>query len=139
MSEYSPVMIPVIKGDTVEEENLMIKEIIFQDIKYDFSINKACEKIKFILFNDIEKYEKEFTLKNFHSLNQYFKMFDNIDELIKDLIDIISEKEDNTEIIYGNNQEISVKIKIKIRKDIKIVEIKLKKREINQKDKIKLI
>ena len=113
--------------ETPEEDSLMIKEIMYKDIKYNLYINKKNDKIKFSLLNDFDKYEKEYILKDLHKINKYFKMFDNLENLVNDLIANISEYKNDLQIINVNNQEFSINIKILARED-NIVKIVLKKK-----------
>ena len=54
--------------------------------------------------NTYEKYKNELNLNYIKKLNKYFKMFDNINELENDLIDI--NKENNIEIANVSKNEI---------------------------------
>jgi len=124
-----------------EEKSIINKELVFKEMKFNFSINRINEdQIKFILLNkeikDYKKYYNIFSLDNFKNMNKYFKMFDELSELENDLISII--KDNNIEIINVTKNEISINLKVLSRND-NIVTIKLKKAEIEEKDKINIL
>ena len=97
-------------------------------------------KLKFILLNkktkDTKKYFSIYTLNDFKKLNKYFKMFDDLNELENDLINTI--KENKIDIIKATENEISFNLKVLSRNDNNVI-FKLKKAEIDEKDKINIL
>ena len=72
---------------------------------YELTITKEREKIRFSFEQNDSLlktvYEDEYTVEFFKSKSRYFKLFENIDELYKNLISLFDEK--NYEIINDNN------------------------------------
>ena len=72
---------------------------------YELTITKEREKIRFSFEQNDSLlktvYEDEYTVDFFKSKSRYFKLFENIDELYKNLISLFDEK--NYEIINDNN------------------------------------
>ena len=123
------------------EKNIINIDLSYNNKKYCLIINTINEEtIKFISknknINENEKYEKEFNLEDFKNMNKYFKMFDNINELEKDLIPLI--KENNVEIFNITKNEFKLSLKVLTRID-NIVLINLKKVEINDKENIAIL
>ena len=124
-----------------EEKNIYNEVISYNEINYNFNINKLNEdKLKFILLNkktkDTKKYFNIYTLNDFKKLNKYFKMFDDLNELENDLINTI--KENKIDIIKATENEISFNLKVLSRNDNNVI-FKLKKAEIDEKDKINIL
>ena len=132
---------PITKGFEKEiEVNLIKSTIEYNQNFYSFSLNKINDnKLKFILFQDEKRsrYENQFDLNYFHILNKYFKMFDTLLDLEKDLIELIKEK--NIKISNINNtKEAILQLTVFSRSD-NIVNFKLLKIELNQKEKINIL
>ena len=139
MDAPHPIMETPLPKNT--EKNIINIDLSYNNKTYCLSINIINEEIiKFISknknFNEYEKYEKEFNLEDFKNMNKYFKMFDNINELEKDLIPLI--KENNVEIFNITKNECKLSLKVFTRID-NIVLIDLKKVEINDKENIAIL
>lgn len=136
----SEAPIPIItKGpdNKIIEINIFKAQLKFYDIQYNlYSDELNYDKLKLVLIqndNNYNKYEQQFNLDDFYKINKYFKMFDSLKNLENDLIEII--KDNNIEITNIDNNEINLKIKVLSRHD-NLVNIKLKKNELNEKEKL---
>jgi predicted RNase H-like nuclease (RuvC/YqgF family) len=111
-------------------------------MKFDFYINKINEdKLRFILLNKnnnifIEKYHGIYNLEQLKSINKYFKMFEMLNELQEDLLEII--KDNNIEIINVSKDEIIIILKVSLRND-NVIKLKLQKIRIDDRDKINFL
>ena len=119
------------------QKSLINKELLYNKIIFHFSIIQINEdKLKFILSskddNNIE-YNNEYNYQNFLKMNKYFKMFDNINDLSKDLITLINDN--NLEIINYSDDAITISINAFSRENSNVI-LELKKEEINDKEKI---
>ena len=120
------------------QESLINIELLLNKKIFYFSIVKInANKLKFILTNKDDnnniEYKNEYNFQNFLIMNKYFKMFDNINDLVKDLITLI--KDNNLEIINYSDDEIVLGIKVFSRENNNVI-LKLKKEEIDDKEKI---
>lgn len=135
--EFQCITMETPEPDNIEI-NLLKKDLLFNNKQFNLNMEKINEDtIKLIILNNsngCDKYEGEYNFKNFQLLNKYFKMFNNFDELINDLIEII--QENNIEITNETDNEIFINVKVMSRKD-NIVKLCLKKKELYEKDKIK--
>jgi len=124
------------------EINIINTELFYNKIKFDFSINKINEdKLRFILLNKnsnifIEKYHAIYNLEQLKSINKYFKMFEKLNELQDDLLEII--KDNNIEIINVSKDEIIITLKVSLKND-NIIKLKLQKIAIDDRDKINFL
>jgi len=124
------------------EINIINTELFYNKIKFDFSINKINEdKLRFILLNKnsnifIEKYHAIYNLEQLKSINKYFKMFEKLNELQDDLLEII--KDNNIEIINVSKDEIIITLKVSLKND-NIIKLKLQKISIDDRDKINFL
>lgn len=122
------------------EKNIYNYNIFFNNKEFNLSINIISkEKLKFILSNrdtkNLYEYQSILSLEDFKTMNRYFKMFDSIEELANDLINIIKENNKNIEIIKVYDGKILINIKIIARNENNVT-ISLEKVEIKNKDKI---
>lgn len=131
--------IPITPQSYEKEEpviNLVHFELKYKEIKYNCELNRiGNNKIEFVIFNEknnCNKYKNQFSLQDFASINKYFKMFESLKELSDDLIAIINDKK--IEIEKCTNDNIILKINVMTRNN-NIVNINLKKSELNQKEK----
>ena len=124
-----------------------IKEIIKYKVELEFNQNNYeliisdinNDKIKFILLekdNSCNKYEAIFNLEYFYLKNKYFKMFDKLNSLENDLIEIIKEK--NIEIININSKEITIQLKVLSRTD-NLVNFQLEKIKLNETETMDIL
>ena len=108
----------------------------------NFYINKINEdKLRFILFNKnndifIEKYHGIYNLEQLKSINKYFKMFEMLNELQDDLLEII--KDNNIEIINVSKDVIIIALKVSLKND-NIIKLKLQKVRLDDRDKINFL
>ena len=126
-----------------EEKILFNMPILFNDKKYSFNIYKINEnKAKFNLsykeYNDIE-YQNIIIFQNFGNMNKYFRMFDNINDLLNDLISKF--KENKFEIQNYTNNLITINIKFYSRYDNidNIFSLNLNRVEKDDKEYIKVL
>ena len=125
-----------------KEINIISTELLYDKIKFDFYINKINEdKLRFILLNKnnnlfVEKYHSIYNLEQLKSINRYFKMFEMLNELQDDLLEII--KDNNIEIINVSKDEIIVSLKVSLKSD-NIIKLKLQKIDIDERDKINFL
>ena len=122
----------------IEDKNLINTEVSINGEKFVFNI--IIDKEDKILFNLVNQdyssfaeYKKELTIDNFRNLNKYFKIFDTLDELGNELINLINENSFN--FSYKSNEIMSLNLRICL-KTINIVTINLEKCEIKHKEKI---
>ena len=124
-----------------KEQNLINKEIIINQETFNFTINIINDdEIKFILLNkdniSFIEYIKELSFENFRKVNKYFKMFDTLNEIGKELISIINEN--NLDIINESKDIFLMKLKLFSKTD-NIVNIYLEKHEIKNEEKMNKI
>ena len=126
-----------------EEKLLFNMPILFNDKKFSFNIYKINEnKAKFNLSykenNDIE-YQNIIIFQNFGNMNKYFRMFNNINDLLNDLISIF--KENKFEIQNYTNNLITINIKLYSRYDNidNIFSLNLNRVEKDDKEYIKVL
>jgi hypothetical protein len=95
-------------------------------------------KVKFIVTtkddnnNNIE-FRNEYNFQTILSMNNYFKMFNNLTSLLNNLIVLI--KQNNLEIKNYSDEVVTVNIKVYSREEKNFV-IELKKAEMSDKEKI---
>ena len=85
---------------------------------------------------ELNEYEKELSLINLKNINKNFYIYEKIEEFEEDLINYINQKQLQIKEIKDN--EIILQLKIIGARD-NLVDIKLEKKEINEKDKINII
>ena len=138
MEDHSMIETPSKKT----EINIINAELLYNKMKFDFYINKINEdKLRFILLNKnnsifIEKYHVIYTLEQLKSINKYFKMFEILNELQDDLLEII--KDNNIEIINVSKDEIIIALKVSLKND-NVIKLKLQKIRIDDRDKINFL
>ena len=138
MEDHSMIETP----SKTTEINIINTELLHNKVKFDFYINKINEdKLRFILLNKnnsifIEKYHVIYTLEQLKSINKYFKMFEILNELQDDLLEII--KDNNIEIINVSKDEIIIILKVSLKND-NIIKLKLQKLRIDDNDKINFL
>ena len=119
-----------------EEKNLFNIPLLLNEKKFTFSINQINQnKAKFNLLykennNNIE-YQNIIYLQNFGNMNKYFRMFDNINDLLNDLISVF--KENRFEIQNYTDNLIIINIKLYSRYD-NIFTLNLNRVEKDDKD-----
>ena len=119
-----------------EEKNLFNMPLFLNEKKFTFSINQINQnKAKFNLLykennNNIE-YQNIIYLQNFGNMNKYFRMFDNINDLLNDLISVF--KENRFEIQNYTDNLIIINIKLYSRYD-NIFTLNLNRVEKDDKD-----
>ena len=132
--------IPITKGlEKSISINIIKTQIEYNNNIYILYLEKINDyKLKFILDKnekDNLKYENEYELNDFYLKNKYFKMFDSLKDLETDLVEIIKE---NNICVIEINKEINLQLKVVSRKE-NIVNFKINKVELNQKEKIDII
>ena len=125
-----------------EDEKIIINiKLLFKNNSFNLIIKKLKEdKICFIIpsknSEEFKKYQIELTLEKLKEMNKFFKMFDTLDELEIELINIA--KENGIQITEYTKNEIILNIKIFARNN-NIVKIKLRKVEMNEKEKLEIL
>ena len=130
---------PITSGfEKTIEVNIIKNNIEYNNIIYSFYLNKIDDnKLKFVLIQDDKidiKFENQFDLNYFHNKNKYFKMFDSLSDLEKDLSELIKNK-NITIININNNKEVNLELKVFSRND-NLVNFQLNKVELNENEKI---
>lgn len=86
--------VPALTLETQEkifiEFNLFYNTISYKCSFYD--INNKKIKMNIISNDNVDKFEKILDFDDFKKLNKYFKMFDSLNELEKDLLGLINSK-----------------------------------------------
>ena len=127
-----------------EKEKALINNIqlLFNRKKYYFSINEINDKIKFILinrdYNSNSEYQCINNYQDFIDINEYFRKFENINQISNELIHII--QENNFDIINETENIIEIQLLIlslSYNNKVKIVLTKMKNEE-NENEKNKL-
>ena len=121
------------------QQSLINIELLFNKRKFYFSMVQLNEnKVKFIVTtkddnnNNIE-FRNEYNFQTILSMNNYFKMFNNLTSLLNNLIVLI--KQNNLEIKNYSDEVVTVNIKVYSREEKNFV-IELKKAEMSDKEKI---
>lgn len=115
-------------------ENFYLK---FKEKTYNCSLKLINDtKINFILTalskNTSEIYENEYDLFDLQEINRNFKIYENIRELLLDLISYI--RQDRIKISFVDKKEINLEINLQSKKD-SLVNLKLNKKFVeNEKD-----
>ena len=126
--------------DKKEEKEILLITFNLEHERYHCDMHIINETIiKFLIVdnnNKTNKYEKDYTLDDFININKYFKMFDNIEELSNELIEIINEKEIEFVSCQDNNFILQFYIN---RRNNNIIQLNFPKVEIKLKDKLNLI
>ena len=136
----------------MEAGPIIIETPKYEEEKFAFCLEKDNEifnwklkeinknSIKLILYpsnsKELNEYEKELSLINLKNINKNFYIYEKIEEFEDDLINYINQKQLKIKEIKDNEIILQLKI-IGIRDNL--VDIKLDKKEINEKDKINII
>ena len=132
MEAAEPIMTP----SKIIEIKFLELNLIFNNINYECCFYELDEKIKINIIVDKVKYENIILLNEFKNLNKYFKMFDNLKELKKDLIGLSNSKK--IEIINISENEILLCINVLTLDNNKVI-IELKKAELKDKELMNLL
>lgn len=126
--------------DKKEENEIFLITFNLENERYNCDMYIINEKvIKFLIVdnnNKMNKYEKEYTLADFISINKYFKMFDDMEELSNELIEIIKEKKIKFVSCQDNNFILQININ---KRNNNIIQLNFPKVEVKLKDKFNLI
>ena len=121
------------------QQSLINTELLFNKRKFYFSMVKLNEnKVKFVVTtkddnnNNIE-FRNEYNFQTILSMNNYFKMFNNLTSLLNNLIVLI--KQNNLEIKNYSDEVVILNIKVYSREENNFI-IELKKVEISDKERI---
>ena len=121
------------------QQSLINIELLFNKRKFYFSMVQLNEnKVKFIVTtkddnnNNIE-FRNEYNFQTILSMNNYFKMFNNLTSLLNNLIVLI--KQNNLEIKNYSDEVVILNIKVYSREENNFI-IELKKVEISDKERI---
>jgi hypothetical protein len=124
-----------------EKDKVLINnyQILFNKKKYYFIINQIDDKIQFIIinkdFNSYTEYKNELNCQDFIDINEYFRKFDNINQISKELIKIV--EENNLEIVNETENTIEIKLIIMPFLENNIIKINLTKVKNEEKEKEK--
>ena len=121
--------------------NTQEKNFLDFELSYNSKINKGIlsdinnKKIKLniLSFDNFTKYESLLSLEDFKGLNKYFKMFDTLEELEKDLVGLYNSNKIQIESISENNLKLCFNV-LTLENNRAI--IALDKAELSDKDKI---
>jgi len=84
---------------------------------------------------NFELFEKSFNLSDFKNMNKYFKMFDNCEELGKDLIELSKQNKISIQNIDNSKGILSLCIHVLTLKENEVI-LDITKNEMNDKEKI---
>ena len=120
-------------SDEIKEENFYLK---FKGKTYNCSLKLINDtKINFVLTtlskNSSEIYENEYDLFDLQEINRNFKIYENIRELLIDLVSYI--RQDRIKISYSDEKVIIIEINLQSRKD-NIVNLKLNNKNVETKN-----
>ena len=87
---------------------------------------------------NFELYEKSFNLSDFRNMNKYFKMFDNCEEIGKDLIDLYKDNKISIKNIDNSEGILLLCIHVLTMKDNEVI-LNIRKNEMNDKEKINFL
>jgi len=132
MEAAQPIMTPS-KGIETKFLNL---NLVFNNINYECCFYEVDEKIKINIIVDKAKYENIINFNEFKILNKYFRMFDTLKELEKDLIGLSNSKK--IEIINISKDEILLCIYVLTLDNNKTI-IQLKKAELKDIELMNLL
>ena len=132
MEEAQPIMTP---SKSIETKFLNLN-LVFNNINYECCFYEVDEKIKINIIIYKNKYENIINFNEFKILNKYFRMFDTLKELEKDLIGLSNSKK--IEIINISKDEILLCIYVLTLDNNKTI-IQLKKAELKDIELMNLL
>ena len=132
MEAAQPIMTP---SKSIETKFLNLN-LVFNNINYECCFYEVDEKIKINIIVDKAKYENIINFNEFKILNKYFRMFDTLKELEKDLIGLSNSKK--IEIINISKDEILLCIYVLTLDNNKTI-IQLKKGELKDIELMNLL
>ena len=119
-----------------QEKNFLDFELSYNSKIYKgilSDVNNTKIKINILSFDNFAKYESLLSLEDFKGLNKYFKMFDTLEELEKDLVGLYNSNKIQIDSLSENNLKICFNVLTLENNRVIIV---LDKAELSDKDKI---
>jgi len=106
-------------------------EIVKDDIKYNLTLKNSSNKLEIVIEDNSlipNFYMNIYSKEELSNLSNFFNMFENIDDIIPSIIDMIK---NNQYTINNSNDEFSLIISPYI-KNVKIIQFNLKENEIDK-------
>lgn len=130
---------PIIKN----KDNLpFIHQYNFDNLNYEIELNNNNNKL-FIKATNKSKVENSFffyeeAIENIYKLDRYFMVFENIEEIKNNIIEILKENE-CIQLKLSKENELKLIIKTLVGKQIKYIEFTLTKKEANNENLINIL
>ena len=106
------------KQNSVDRKSLkLVKEYSIKENEKEIKIILGISNgfFNIIIKEDVNTFNGQFNLKDLQSKDKYFRMFDTIDEVYKELLPIFNEKQYNIKF-EENNLILNIEIEIVIKK-----------------------